>query len=75
MGGTLSEHQIRRDRNPATLDPRLVGGEAGEAVKAAERVARENYGRLVAFLASRTHDVAAAEDALAEAFVAAFQGG
>ena len=37
----------------------------------AERVAREGYGRLLAFLASRTHDVAAAEDALADAFAAA----
>lgn len=37
----------------------------------AERVARESYGRLVALLAARTRDVAAAEDALAEAFAAA----
>src|SRR5262245_61433089 len=36
-----------------------------------EVVARESYGRLVAFLAARTRDVAAAEDALADAFVAA----
>ena len=38
---------------------------------AAERVARESYGRLLAMLAARTRDVAAAEDALAEAFAAA----
>jgi RNA polymerase sigma-70 factor, ECF subfamily len=37
----------------------------------AERVAREGYGRLLAFLACRTHDVAVAEDALADAFAAA----
>jgi RNA polymerase sigma-70 factor, ECF subfamily len=37
----------------------------------AERVARESYGRLLAFLARRAHDVAAAEDALADAFAAA----
>lgn len=37
----------------------------------AERVARESYGRLVALLAARTRDVAAAEDALADAFAAA----
>jgi len=37
----------------------------------AEAVARRSYGKLVAFLASRTHDVAAAEDALAEAFASA----
>jgi RNA polymerase sigma-70 factor (ECF subfamily) len=44
-----------------------------EAVKATERVARESYGRLIAFLATRTRDVAAAEDALGDAFVAALR--
>ena len=44
-----------------------------EAGRAAERVARESYGRLVAFLAARTRDVAGAEDALSEAFVAALR--
>jgi RNA polymerase sigma-70 factor (ECF subfamily) len=37
----------------------------------AEDVARRSYGKLIAFLAARTRDVAAAEDALAEAFAAA----
>ena len=37
----------------------------------AEAVARRSYGKLVAFLAARTRDVAAAEDALADAFAAA----
>lgn len=37
----------------------------------AEAVARASYGKLVAFLAARTRDVAAAEDALAEAFASA----
>jgi RNA polymerase sigma-70 factor (ECF subfamily) len=37
----------------------------------AEAVARASYGKLVAFLAARTRDVAAAEDALADAFAAA----
>jgi RNA polymerase sigma-70 factor (ECF subfamily) len=41
------------------------------ARRAAERAARESYGRLVAFLAARTRDVAGAEDALAEAFAQA----
>jgi predicted RNA polymerase sigma factor len=36
-----------------------------------ERVARESYGRLVAYLSSHTRDVAGAEDALGEALVAA----
>lgn len=40
---------------------------------AAERAARLAYGRLVAILAARTRDVAAAEDALAEAFHAALR--
>jgi RNA polymerase sigma-70 factor (ECF subfamily) len=40
-------------------------------VKAAEKAARESYGKLVAFLAARTRDVAGAEDALSEAFAAA----
>lgn len=39
--------------------------------KAAEAAARRSYGKLVAFLAARTRDVAGAEDALAEAFAAA----
>jgi len=37
----------------------------------AEAVARRSYGKLVAFLAHRTRDVAAAEDALSDAFAAA----
>jgi RNA polymerase sigma-70 factor (ECF subfamily) len=36
-----------------------------------ERVARESYGRLVAYLSSRTYDVASAEDALSSALLAA----
>jgi RNA polymerase sigma-70 factor (ECF subfamily) len=37
----------------------------------AEAVARRSYGKLVALLSARTRDVAAAEDALADAFAAA----
>jgi predicted RNA polymerase sigma factor len=37
----------------------------------AELVARRSYGKLVAFLATRSNDVASAEDALSEAFAAA----
>ena len=36
-----------------------------------ERVARDSYGRLVAYLSSRTRDVASAEDALSDALLAA----
>src|SRR5580693_7059888 len=42
-----------------------------QARSTADAVARRSYGKLVAFLASRTHDVAAAEDALSEAFASA----
>jgi predicted RNA polymerase sigma factor len=47
--------------------------EEGDAVAqiTADAVARRSYGKLVAFLAARTHDVAAAEDALSEAFASA----
>ena len=37
----------------------------------ADAVARRSYGKLVAFLAARTRDVAVAEDALSEAFASA----
>lgn len=43
----------------------------GNVEKAAEAVARASYGKLVAYLAARTRDVAGAEDALSEAFAAA----
>jgi len=43
----------------------------GDARNMADAVARRSYGKLVAFLAARTHDVAAAEDALSEAFASA----
>ncbi|MEB3267741.1 MAG: DUF6596 domain-containing protein [Leptolyngbya sp.] len=42
-----------------------------DARRAAEMAARNAYGRLVAYLASRTRDLAAAEDALGDAFLAA----
>ena len=45
-------------------------GEA-QARSTADAVARRSYGKLVAFLAARTRDVAAAEDALSEAFASA----
>jgi len=44
-----------------------------DAHHAIERVVRDSYGRLVAFLAARSHDVAAAEDALGDAFHAALK--
>ena len=41
------------------------------ARSAAEHTLRESYGRLIALLARRTHDLAAAEDALGDAFAIA----
>jgi RNA polymerase sigma-70 factor (ECF subfamily) len=41
------------------------------AAAVAEAMARASYGRLVAFIAARTGDVAGAEDALSDAFAAA----
>ena len=41
--------------------------------QAAEHAARASYGRLLAYLAYRWRDIAAAEDALAEAFAAALE--
>lgn len=48
---------------------RESGGERAHSM--VDAVARRGYGKLVAFLAARTRDVAAAEDALSEAFTSA----
>ena len=45
--------------------------EPAAARAAAENAARDSYGRLLAYLASRAGDIAAAEDALADAFAKA----
>jgi RNA polymerase sigma-70 factor, ECF subfamily len=45
--------------------------DTASAHRAAECAARQSYGKLVAYLAARTGDVAAAEDALSDAFAAA----
>lgn len=44
-----------------------------DVTRAAEFAARQSFGRLVALLVSKTADIAAAEDALSEAFLAALQ--
>lgn len=50
----------------------MSSGEGGEQARnMADAVARRSYGKLVAFLAARTRDVASVEDALSEAFAAA----
>jgi RNA polymerase sigma-70 factor, ECF subfamily len=50
----------------------MSAGQSEErASAAAAAAARASYGRLVAFLAARSHDIAGAEDALGDAFAAA----
>jgi RNA polymerase sigma-70 factor (ECF subfamily) len=46
---------------------------ARSAAQAAETAARASYGRLLALLAARSRDIAASEDALSEAFMAALR--
>ncbi len=57
-------------------NPRLCHGQrvsADDTQARAEDVARAAYGKLIAMLASRTGDIISAEDALADAFVAALK--
>jgi predicted RNA polymerase sigma factor len=51
----------------------MMPGEDARTCDTADTVARRSYGKLVAFLAARTRDMAAAEDALSEAFAAALE--
>src|SRR6266404_1007828 len=51
----------------------MNGGALEETQRTIERVARESYGRLVAYLSANTHDVAAAEDAMSEALLKALR--
>ena len=44
---------------------------ATQTHRAIEQVARQSYGRIVAYLSARTRDVAGAEDALSDALIAA----
>jgi hypothetical protein len=55
----------------ATMVGMNEADESALAREAAEAAARRSYGKLVAFLAARSGDVAAAEDALADAFAEA----
>jgi RNA polymerase sigma-70 factor (ECF subfamily) len=62
-------------RSPEGIGPGFgrPGARARAATDTAEAVARRSYGKLVAFVCARTRDVAAAEDALADAFEAALR--
>jgi len=53
------------------LSPDAITSAEEEAHAAAETAARRSYGKLLAYVAAQTRDVAAAEDALAEAFARA----
>ena len=46
---------------------------AEAAARAADQAARQSYGRLIAYLSARSRNIAAAEDALADAFRAALE--
>jgi predicted RNA polymerase sigma factor len=59
------------DVNPSEAQSRYATPNGSDAQAIAESVVRRSYGKLVAFLAVRTRDVAAAEDALSEAFASA----
>src|SRR5205085_463530 len=65
-GASLGQALPRRRAGLDRSAPRLA-----DVAQTAEAVARASYGKLVAFLAARTRDVAGAEDALAEAFASA----
>jgi predicted RNA polymerase sigma factor len=49
----------------------MSGGDGEKVHRTVERVARESYGRLVAYLSVHTQDLAGAEDALSEALLKA----
>jgi predicted RNA polymerase sigma factor len=51
----------------------MSGSEQESTHRTVERVARESYGRLVAYLSVHTHDVGSAEDALSDALVKALE--
>jgi predicted RNA polymerase sigma factor len=51
----------------------MIGSEQESTHRTVERVARESYGRLVAYLSAHTRDVGSAQDALSNALVAALE--
>jgi RNA polymerase sigma-70 factor (ECF subfamily) len=77
MGGTIAIGPDRFGRNPArgarSRLQRLTSAASNgtDARRAAEQAARASYGKLIAILAVQSRDIAAAEDALSEALVAA----
>lgn len=51
----------------------MSGSSQTNTERTIERIARESYGRLVAYLSSHTRDMASAEDALSEALLSALR--
>jgi predicted RNA polymerase sigma factor len=62
--------QMSRTSESEVVSERMNSSD-GDARSVVDAVARRSYGKLIAFLAARTRDVAAAEDALSEAFSSA----
>jgi RNA polymerase sigma-70 factor (ECF subfamily) len=62
--------ESKTDSSPTEITP-LPSQWDADARAAATRVARESYGKLIAFVAAPARDVPGAEDALADAFAAA----
>src|SRR5262245_55808476 len=60
-------------RSDAAGVHRVNGNNQEDTHRTIERVARESYGRLVAYLVSHTRDVASAEDAFGNALVSALK--
>jgi RNA polymerase sigma-70 factor (ECF subfamily) len=71
MGDALSRSGVRRGRGASRPAARDLN--ENSAYRAAEETARHAYGRLLAFLVRRSHDLDAAEDALADAFANALE--
>src|SRR5260370_8104487 len=76
MGCAMARSIARRSGSPAAGSRshaarvhRVNGINQEDTQRAIERVARESYGRLVAYLSVHTHDLASAEDALSNALV------
>jgi len=71
MGRKMPPRSLRQTGNPRIRHGQCVNSPQAKA--RAEDVARAAYGKLIAMLASKTGDIIAAEDALADAFVAALK--
>ena len=74
MGGKGTLRDQRRSRGSPCITADGLGRlMQKDGRRAAELAARTSYGRLLAILAAGSRDIAAAEDALTEAFIAALK--